>query len=124
MKLTLVPGNHDRSLKRIPAEWAFEIAGREHGDGDPFLFVHDPADVAAKKRFSGCHVAGHWHPAVALGDGRTRRLTAPCFWHRPGLLVLPSFGTFTGSAVIGPESGDRVYAVAGGKVLEVPEAIW
>jgi hypothetical protein len=36
------------------------------------------------------------------------------------VLILPGFGSFTGSVVIGPGPGDRVFAVAAGRVMEVP----
>ena len=70
------------------------------------------------------HVCGHLHPAIRLGDRRVRGLTAPCFWVRNGsVLVLPSFGAFTGSVAISPEAGDRVFAVTADRVLEVPGSL-
>lgn len=127
LRLTLVPGNHDRSLHRLPTALGLEIVGDPHAE-EPFRFVHDPAAVPpyddGGSDSAVVTVCGHLHPAVRLGDRRVRGLSAPCFWlRRDSVLVLPSFGSFTGSAVIGPNSGDRVFAVAAGRILEVPGAL-
>jgi metallophosphoesterase superfamily enzyme len=52
------------------------------------------------------------------GPARERaRLAAFVFGRR--VAVLPAFGSFTGSAVVSPASGDRVYVVAGESVVKV-----
>lgn len=127
LRVTLVRGNHDRALHRLPAGLDLDLAEDPHGEGE-INFVHDPAGVVmpADSPVAGLrwHICGHLHPAVRLGDRRVRGLSAPCFWLRGGaVLVLPSFGTFTGSAVIAPGAGDRVFAVAAGRVLEIPGAL-
>ena len=127
LRITLVPGNHDRGLERVPAALGLEVVGDPHAVG-PFRFGHDPAGVLVHDSGGGggtsapvVTLCGHLHPAVRLGGRRERGLCAPCFWlRRDAVLVLPSFGSFTGSAVIGPGPGDRVFAVASGRVLEVP----
>jgi DNA ligase-associated metallophosphoesterase len=125
--VTLVPGNHDRALHRLPGGLALEIAPEPH-EQDGLTFIHDPGQAeihgggsATGERASVC---GHVHPAIRLGDGRVRGLRAPCFWLKSGgTLILPSFGSFTGHAVIVPRDGDRVFAVAGTRVVEVPAAV-
>lgn len=137
LHVALVPGNHDRLLHRLPASLRLDIVS------DPFIeaglcFVHDPAQVNDLERTgvgaepgregtppvpSG-YICGHLHPAIRLGDRRVRGLSAPCFWVKNGsVLVLPSFGTFTGSAAIAPAAGDRVFAVTTSSVIEVPCAL-
>jgi len=137
LRLTLVPGNHDRSLHRLPAGLGLEIVGDPHREAG-LCFVHDPGQVPAPKSADGralsrrpaesdgsCgHICGHLHPAIRLGDRRVRGLTAPCFWvQNDSVLVLPSFGTFTGSLAISPGPGDRIFAVSSQKVLEVPATL-
>lgn len=127
LRLTLVPGNHDRSLHRLPAELELDLVEDPHAEKE-FRFIHDPAQVVVAATSTApvrqWHICGHLHPAIRLGDRRVRGLSAPCFWLQGGsVLVLPSFGTFTGSAVIAPGTGDRVFAVAAGRILEVPGAL-
>lgn len=127
LRLTLIPGNHDRALHRLPAALELEVPQCPHEEAG-LGFIHDPAELTdppESAATAACgHVCGHLHPAVRLGDRRVRGLSAPCFWLRGGsVLVLPSFGSFTGSAVISPVPGDRVFAVTAGRILEVPEVL-
>jgi DNA ligase-associated metallophosphoesterase len=131
LRVTLVPGNHDRWLHRLPSRLALEIVPGVHQLG-VMGFVHDPASVAPVGQMNpapltegataaSAWICGHLHPAVRLGGRRERGLKAPCFWlQREAVLVLPGFGSFTGTAVITPGAGDRVFAAAGGRVMEVP----
>ena len=59
------------------------------------------------------------HPAVALNGPGRQRLTLPCFHFGPQLGILPAFGEFTGTALMRREEGDRVYAIAGERVVKV-----
>jgi len=127
---TLVPGNHDRSLQLLPAGLGLEVVDEPHQQG-PFQFVHDPGRVVRGWGQGGeagdggpWRIGGHLHPRIRLGGGRERGLRAPCFWLRRDLhLVLPSFGGFTGGVDITPVAGDRVFAVAGERVVEVPAVL-
>ena len=80
----------------------------------PFAFVHHPATPR-----EGYAIAGHLHPAATLvGRGRqAERL--PCFWFGARCAVLPAFGEFTGMASIEPRAGDRVFVIAGDRVVDV-----
>ncbi|HEX6850687.1 MAG TPA: ligase-associated DNA damage response endonuclease PdeM [Candidatus Polarisedimenticolaceae bacterium] len=113
LEIVLVRGNHDRSAGDPPAELGFACV-----DG-PFVeeglaFVHEPETVRGAYA-----LGGHLHPAVRLrGPARERaRLAAFVFGRRVG--VLPAFGSLTGTAVVAPCSGDRVYVVAGESVVKV-----
>jgi DNA ligase-associated metallophosphoesterase len=127
LRITLVRGNHDRSLHRLPAALALDIAEDPHAEADG-RFVHDPALAGSESEqprpSAAWTLCGHLHPAVRLGDRRVRGMKAPCFWlQSDGRLVLPSFGSFTGGAVVTPACGDRVFAIAGARVLEVPPVL-
>ncbi len=109
----LVRGNHDSHAGDPPASLGFEIVDEPWAvpGTDGLVACHHP------QRVDGATVlAGHWHPAVTLrGPGRdVERL--PCFCHVDGLLVLPSFGAFTGSSPQAPPPGSTCWPVGGGHV--------
>lgn len=111
LELLLVRGNHDDRAGDPPGDWNFRCVN----PGEilsPFVLVHEPA--AAK---AGYALAGHIHPAVRLSGGAGESLRLPCFWFGARVGVLPSFGAFTGSAVVRPKAGDRVFVVADDEVI-------
>ena len=113
LELVLVRGNHDRHAGDPPAEAGVMCLDAPVRDG-PFVLAHHPTTSD-----DGYVLAGHLHPGVELvGRGRMRE-RLPCFWFGRACGILPAFGDFTGLATVTPESGDRVYAVAGGEVVEV-----
>lgn len=111
----LIVGNHDAKLRRLPASLSpvpfTEAAG--------FHIVHDPADAPAGRPA----VCAHWHPVARIADGKRTSLRLPCFLLRGTTLVLPSFGTFTGGAILDREKGDRVFVAPGDRVIEVPDEL-
>lgn len=113
VELTL--GNHDRKLRGIP-HFLTTAPFVEHGG---FHIVHDPADAPDDVPV----IAAHWHPVAKIADGKRTSLRLPCFLLRRNLLVLPSFGSFTGGAIVGREPGDRVFVAPGDRVIEVPEEL-
>ena len=118
--LELVPGNHDRHLARLPAEWRVDVLPPAVDEG-PFRFTHAPpaegngAEAAAPAPYV---LAGHVHPVARLrGGGDSLRL--PCFHLGPRVGVLPAFSDFTGGQRLGRGGGDRVFVVVEGRVVEV-----
>ena len=112
--LTLVRGNHDRHAGDPPADWGVEVVDEPLRVGGLAL-AHHPAPVA------GAYViAGHLHPCVVLGGRAHQRLRLPCFHFGAAVCVLPAFGAFTGMHAVRPAAGDRVFAVAGDSVREIP----
>lgn len=106
LRITVIQGNHDRRIERLPAAWRLEwIGGALHQA--PFVFAHQPEPDAR-----GFVLAGHIHPVVSL---RSRRDAArlPVFWfrHADGVGVLPSFGSFTGGYPVAPAKDDDIIAV-------------
>jgi uncharacterized protein len=110
--VVLIEGNHDLRSGVLPRELAIEsvpdlVVG-------PFVMKHHPNEDER-----GYVLCGHIHPAVRLvGQGR-QFATLPAFWFGQKVGVLPSFGEFTGSAIVYPEPGDRVFAICEGTVHEV-----
>jgi DNA ligase-associated metallophosphoesterase len=114
LAIDVVVGNHDRHGGR-----ALDALATWHDDGltiGPFDLRHEPGKVPGRYV-----LAGHLHPTVVIGaDGDRARL--PVFWLRPEVGVLPAFGSLTGGARVVPRPGDRVYAAAGRRVVELPAA--
>lgn len=111
----LVRGNHDAQAGDPPADWRVEASDEPLQLGDLHLQHHpEPADPAAFV------VAGHVHPGVVLGGPAHDRLRLPSFRVRARLLLLPAFGEFTGLHVLPRAPGERVFAVTGQRVAEVP----
>ncbi|MCW1886449.1 ligase-associated DNA damage response endonuclease PdeM [Luteolibacter flavescens] len=108
----LVIGNHDRKLPRLP-DCLTVLPFAEHAG---IHLVHDPADAPDDRPV----VAAHWHPVARIADGRRTSLRLPCFLLRRNVLVLPSFGSFTGGAIIDRQDDDRMFVAPGDRVIEVP----
>lgn len=113
---TLVAGNHDAKLKRIPSQ----IHCVPHLDrADAMRIIHDPAHASGDV----LHISGHWHPVVRVAGGKRDSLRLPCFLYRNNTLVLPSFGSFTGGAVLTSKRDDRVFVALRENVIELPQAL-
>lgn len=112
LDILLVRGNHDRRSGDPPDSWRMTCIPGAHPDG-PFVYRHEPAPDER-----GYVLAGHLHPAASL-TGSGSSMKAPCFWFGPDVGVLPAFGSFTGTKVVRPKRGDRVFVVGGGEVVDV-----
>ncbi len=116
LPMTLVEGNHDRHAGAPPPALRIDLVD-EPWLADGVALCHQP------RRLDGAAVvAGHLHPCIRLHGAAGDSLRLPCFWQCAGLLVLPAFGEFTGGAPIDREAGDRVLAVADGRLIEIPAA--
>ncbi|MDG1571211.1 ligase-associated DNA damage response endonuclease PdeM [Robiginitalea sp. M366] len=109
-RLDLVVGNHD-IIDPVRFE-ALGISCRDQWEIGPFKLTHHPAE--SEDRFN---ISGHIHPAVRLAGAGRQRLRLPVFYLRQRQLILPAFGAFTGTHVVSPEPGERLYALAGETVL-------
>jgi len=113
-EIRVVAGNHDRG---VIARWRPPVQWQESDLLEaPFRFTHDAGNFAGGDA-RGFTLSGHIHPVVRLTGARKLAPRVPIFWQRPGGLVLPSFGIFTGGYVVSPGSGDRVYAVGSRSVV-------
>ena len=115
----LVTGNHDRHAGPPPAHLAIAAAEVPQRVG-PFTCTHEPPQNAtgdlAGRPHSPYFLCGHLHPVAVLAEvGGSVRL--PCFHAAAGYMVLPAFGRFTGGPAVRPAPGDRLFVVAGDRVL-------
>lgn len=113
LDLRLVRGNHDSRAGDPPPGWGVEVVDEPWPLG-PWALCHHPDPVP------GTYVlAGHLHPAVAVGRG-VDRLRLPCFHFGAEVGVLPAFGAFTGMHTIERAPGDRVCVIAQDELRQLP----
>ena len=112
LALTLVRGNHDHSAGDPPTALGIEVVDGPLRLG-PWSLQHEPAPAPGAYA-----LAGHIHPCVVLGGRANDRLRLPCFHFGLGVGVLPAFGPFTGMHALPRSAGDRVFAVAEGRVVD------
>ena len=114
LHITLVRGNHDHAAGDPPADWRIECVDEPHSIAG-LMLRHAPQ--ASERQ---CVIAGHVHPCVRMHDregGPSARV--PCFVFSPRSILLPAFGSFTGTHPVRPRTGDRVFAVAHEHVSEI-----
>lgn len=112
VEVILILGNHDSASGGAPPQWEFKIFTRSFVD-KPFSFTHHP--VSSKNVFT---FSGHLHPAVRLFGKARQTEKLPCFYFEENLAVLPAFGSFTGTSIVQPREGAKVYVVANDTIIE------
>ncbi len=128
-RLHLVRGNHDRGAGELPSGWALEQHGDPHRIGGLGL-AHIPPDPGESTPADGGLLAGHLHPMVRPGQGRTRVPKTPAFigWggppERPAVLVLPAQGRLVDGAVLRGRPGLHAWACAADAVVALPPGRW
>ena len=80
------------------------------------ILTHEPIEVVQDGKYNLC---GHIHPGVKLSGKGKQSIRIPCFYFGAHTGILPSFGTFTGTHVIKPVEGDKVFVVKDDIVLQV-----
>jgi len=111
----LVVGNHDILDDDNYKESKLKIVDGYLESG-PFIFSHEPLEEVLEGKYNLC---GHIHPAVVLRGKARQRIKLPCFYFGDHTGILPAFGTFTGTGIINPQKGEKVFVIAQGKVLAV-----
>jgi len=114
LELVLVRGNHDRHAGDPWQE--LDIHCTDQLVEPPFHLLHHPGASDA-----GYVLAGHIHPAVRLRGRARQAATLPCFHFGEAVALLPAFGAFTGTALVEPARGDRVFVIADDQVVEVSD---
>lgn len=112
--MTLVRGNHDRHAGDPPAHWGLQLVAEPFTLG-PFTCLHEPLLAASPQSATRHHtieLAGHLHPALRLTTGRDS-VALPCFWRHHRGVVLPSFGSVTGSSPVSLDADETAVVVAG-----------
>lgn len=111
-KITLIKGNHDiipdENYTNIGINCIDELLLED------FLFTHHP-----EERQHLFNIAGHIHPSIKLQGAGRQRLKLPCFFKSKNQLILPAFGTFTGTYTLTPTAENEVFAVTKDAVFKV-----
>jgi DNA ligase-associated metallophosphoesterase len=122
LQIKLVKGNHD-----ILKESWYAAAGIEvYKDGykiNGFCFTHDNLDCFNGEpvaREDGKYtISGHIHPGVRISGLGKQSLCLPCFYFGKEFAVLPAFSRFTGTALIDPAAGAKVFALVNQELVEL-----
>lgn len=112
LPMTLVAGNHDIIPKERFNDLNIRVVAELTLDG--FLLTHTPTE-----RPGLFNLCGHIHPGVVISGTGRQRISLPCFFQRPDRMILPAFGTFTGTHNIKPKRGDRAFVLVDGEVVAV-----
>lgn len=117
LRISLVMGNHDHAAGAPPEDWGLEVWPEAKARG-PFRFVHE-----AEPGADGYAIGGHVHPALAISDRAGGGFRAPCFLFGARHAILPAFGSFTGTHLLGADDEGRVFMIAEDRIFEIPEAV-
>lgn len=117
LSLAVLLGNHDRDAATRLAHWPVDwITGAPRLG--PFILRHEPSRVRCDDAFE---LAGHLHPVLRLKDRNRDAARLPGFWQRPGGLVLPAFGSFTGGHPVRLDTDEHFHAIAGDALFSVTD---
>jgi len=108
----LIKGNHDILPKNIYKSSVLKIYLEPVIVG-PLVLSHEPMEAIPDGKLNLC---GHLHPGFAV-KGLGHKKTLPCFHFKPGQLILPSFGKFTGCVILPIEEDDKIFLVAPNSVI-------
>ena len=114
----LVKGNHDILPSKLYGQSILEV----HENAlimAPFVFSHEPMEQVPEGMLNIC---GHLHPGILLRGPAKQSLRIPCFHYREGRLILPSFGNFTGNALMEQKKNDLIWGVTEKQVIPILSA--
>ncbi|MBS9525211.1 ligase-associated DNA damage response endonuclease PdeM [Litoribacter alkaliphilus] len=109
----LIKGNHDILPKKIYQSSTIKVIDQPL-ELDHLILSHEPMEDLKEGKINLC---GHIHPGFSAGGSGARKIKVPCFHQRPGQLILPAFGKFTGLYNVTAEIADRLFLVTGTKVI-------
>ncbi len=110
----LVLGNHDI----LPTEKYQDTNLQVYRNAvilESFLLSHEPTIPPPGL----LNICGHIHPGILLKGKAKQTVRIPCFYYSEEILVLPSFGNFTGLFLINGKKSDYVWGVAEERVIPI-----
>jgi DNA ligase-associated metallophosphoesterase len=111
-EITLIVGNHDRYLIQFLKNTSIYCL-TEAIAIDNLLLSHEPSP-----QVGFLNLCGHVHPCIHLKE-KLDRLRLPCFYldRIQNLLILPSFGEFTGAFEVPLAPHSTAYVIADDQVV-------
>ncbi len=79
------------------------------------LFSHEP--ISPPSGF--LTICGHIHPGILLKGRAKQKVLIPCFHYSENVLVLPSFGNFTGLAPIKRQKKDMIWGITEDRLIPI-----
>lgn len=113
-ELILIKGNHDV----LPTAYYTQGNLKVHLETlreDFILYSHAPLPEVPRDVLN---IAGHVHPAVNLKTKGKQSLRLPCFHLESSLLLLPAFGSLTGTFAL-PKGNAQQFVTTGRTVLAI-----
>ncbi len=110
----LVLGNHDI----LPTEKYQDTNLQVYRNAvilESFLLSHEPTIPPPGL----LNICGHIHPGILLKGKAKQTVRIPCFYYSEEILVLPSFGNFTGLFLINGKKSDYVWGIAEERVIPI-----
>lgn len=114
VSIVLVRGNHDRRIEGVEDAWGLVEIHETLVEG-AIRIVHEPRSGRAAE---GAFIAGHLHPALAVGGIAGAGVRVPAFVTTEQGMILPAFSRFTVGGRVMREPGQRWYPIADGRVME------
>jgi DNA ligase-associated metallophosphoesterase len=110
----LVVGNHDI----LPSEKYQNSSLKVHAHTivlGSLLLSHEP--TLPPEGF--LTICGHIHPGILLKGKAKQRVRIPCFHYSDNVLVLPSFGNFTGLSLVKAEKNDFIWGITEDRLIPI-----
>lgn len=110
----LVIGNHDILPTTKYQDSLLKVHTQPITLGD-LLLSHEPTPPPE----GFLTICGHIHPGILLKGRAKQRVRIPCFHYSGNILVLPSFGNFTGLALINGQKNDLIWGIAEDRLIPI-----
>lgn len=114
----LVKGNHDILPPSLYRQSILKIHGKPLRLAS-FVLSHEPLEIVPDELLNIC---GHLHPGILLRGPAKQSLRIPCYHYRERRLILPSFGNFTGLALMEKKKNDLIWGVTEKQVIPILSA--
>ncbi|MEX0267891.1 ligase-associated DNA damage response endonuclease PdeM [Leptolyngbyaceae cyanobacterium UHCC 1019] len=112
--VTLILGNHDRALISTLQQLSIQCITTPI-QVENVVLSHEPSPQSGY-----LNICGHVHPCIRI-KSKLDNLRLPCFYvdQAQNILILPSFGEFTGGYEMPLTRHSRAYVIAGDRVVTI-----